>query len=73
MTFSNIKRLLGVFAVLMVVFGSGGAGSAAMCTAELVQCYYDAAGRDGGLEQAAAGLDCELAFAGCLREALFGI
>ena len=73
MAFSNIKRLLGVFAVLMVVFGSGGAGSAAMCTSELVQCYDEAAGRDGWLAQTAAGLDCELTYAGCLREALFGV
>ncbi|HMD34700.1 MAG TPA: hypothetical protein VKH42_07025 [Vicinamibacterales bacterium] len=73
MTFTNIKRLLPVLAVLMVVIGQAGKASAATCTADLVQCYQDAAALDGWFSRSVAGLDCEITFAGCVRETLLGI
>jgi hypothetical protein len=68
MTFTAIKQLLRMLAVLLVVFGSGGTGAAAMCSAELVHCYSDAAALDDWLARAAAGLDCDFTYALCVRD-----
>ena len=72
MTVTNIKRLLPVLTVPMLVLGSAGTGSAAVCTSEFMQCYSDASTLGDWLARSAAGLDCEYSYAGCLREALFG-
>ncbi len=76
MTFSIVKRiarLIPALAALVVVIGSARPGSAATCTADFVQCYQDAATLDDWFSRSAAGLDCELTFAGCVRETLLGV
>ncbi len=42
------------------------------CTTDLLDCYAEAAKIDSFWYRSAAGLDCELAYAGCVREALLG-
>jgi len=73
MTFTNLKQFLRVLVALTIVFGSTAESSAAMCSAELVQCYGDAATLGDWFARTAAGLDCEVTYAGCVREALLGI
>lgn len=40
------------------------------CTTDLLDCYAAAAKIDGFWYRTAAGLDCELAYAGCVRQTL---
>jgi hypothetical protein len=42
------------------------------CMAQLVNCYYWAAGRSTWFGAWVAGIDCELSFVACVRKAIFG-
>jgi hypothetical protein len=42
------------------------------CTTDLLDCYVRAAKVDGFWYRSAAGLDCELEYAGCVRQKLVG-
>jgi hypothetical protein len=42
------------------------------CTTDLLDCYGQAAKIDSFWYRTAAGLDCELQYAGCVRQTLIG-
>ena len=42
------------------------------CNSDLLDCYVRAAQIDNFWYRTAAGLDCELDYAGCLRQAMIG-
>lgn len=70
-----IKRLgvvVPVFAALVVVIGSATPAAAATCTDDLGSCYQQAGSAGGYWATWTANLDCELSYAGCVRDGLFG-
>ncbi len=64
-----VKRLV---LSVVVILGFMAVPRAAMagCTSDLMDCYTQAAKIDNFWYRSAAGLDCELQYAGCLRAAL---
>lgn len=66
-----VKRMLLSACVLAGLLGAPRSALAG-CTSDLLDCYTQAAKIDSFWSRSAAGLDCELAYAGCLREALIG-
>jgi len=69
-TIKRLVRLIPVVAALAIVIVSARPATAASCAADLGQCYQSAAGLDSLLDRYSAGLDCELTYIGCLRDAL---
>ena len=72
---SFAKRL---FSVSLVVGGMamgllGASPSMAVCTLRLYTCFHQAAEYPTFLTRAAAGLDCEIAFVGCIRRQIIGV
>lgn len=57
-------------AILFVVAGTRTASAG--CFENLYACYERAANRDTFLERSLAGADCELEFAGCVRQVVLG-
>jgi len=64
-------------AAALVFFGAALSGRPALaqrsCTAQLLICYDRAAQQSTAIGRAAAGLDCELEFAGCARKTVLGV
>ncbi|MGH9411989.1 MAG: hypothetical protein ACRD1V_21340 [Vicinamibacterales bacterium] len=66
-----VKRLLFAMAVLGVVIGMPRPAFAdPACTTHLLDCYVAAAKIDNFWYRSAAGLDCEIDYAGCVGAAL---
>lgn len=71
---NGLVRLGTLVLAAVLVVGSSRPGEAAVaCTTDLADCYLDAATIDSFWYRWAAGLDCELAFAGCVRYTLMGL
>ena len=68
-----VKRILMTLVVLAgLVAMPSSAVAASGCTTTLLDCYGRAAAIDSFWYRTAAGLDCELDYAGCVRVALVG-
>jgi hypothetical protein len=68
-----VKKLL--LAMLLVIPGMAGTPQAVYadgCTTTLLDCYTAAAKIDSFWYRTAAGIDCELEYAGCVRGVLLG-
>jgi hypothetical protein len=48
------------------------ARAAVSCTQDLIGCYAQASQSGSWLDVWAAGMDCELGYAGCVRRVIFG-
>ena len=66
-----MKKTLLAFVVL-AGFAATPRSAIAGCTVELGDCYIRAAKVDGFWSRSAAGLDCELDYADCVRRKLLG-
>jgi hypothetical protein len=55
-----------------LLFANPQPADAKSCVTDLTNCYYRAARVDSWWYRFAAGLDCEITFVGCLREAFAG-
>jgi hypothetical protein len=65
-TLKHLGRVAPVLAALVIAMGSAKPASAEQCAQDLVGCYQQAATLDGFWQRAAAGLDCEFSYAGCV-------
>jgi hypothetical protein len=54
-----------------IVFAPSGARAESGCTTRLMDCYTAAAKIDDFWYRTAAGIDCEIDYAGCVRDKLF--
>jgi len=70
-----VKTITFLFLVLAVLFAVPRAASAdeSACTTNLLACFERAAKIDSFWYRWAAGLDCEINYAGCVREAIMGL
>jgi len=66
-----VKKLL-LSAIVLTGFMAVPRTAMAGCTTELLDCYGRAARIDNFWYRSAAGLDCELDYAGCVRQRLIG-
>lgn len=66
-----VKKVL-LSAVVLTGFVAVPRPAMAGCTTDLLDCYTRAAKIDSFWYRSAAGLDCELDYAGCVRQALVG-
>lgn len=66
-----VKKVLFSMFVLAALVGAPRPALAG-CTTDLLDCYAQAAKIDSFWYRTAAGLDCELAYAGCVRQTLIG-
>lgn len=69
------KRLLQCVPVLLaalLIFTNARPAHAMPCFTDLANCYFRAAVIDSFWYRWAAGLDCELGFASCLRQDILG-
>lgn len=66
-----VKKLLLSVVVLTGVMGVPRAAMAG-CSSDLLNCYGAAAQIDNFWSRTAAGLDCEFAYADCVRQTLLG-
>ena len=66
-----VKKLL-LSAIVLTGFMAVPRTAMAGCTIELLDCYGRAARIDNFWYRSAAGLDCELDYAGCVRQRLIG-
>jgi hypothetical protein len=66
-----VKRVL-LCAVILMGFMSVPRVAMAGCGGDLLDCYAAAAAIDNFWYRSAAGLDCELQYAGCIRQVLVG-
>ena len=64
--------VLGALALAAIAFSPRSAAAAEGCTTTLANCYQAAANVDSFWMRWAAGLDCELDFAECVRIKLIG-
>jgi hypothetical protein len=55
-----------------LVGGAQPAQAGATCTTDLLNCYVAAAKIDNFWYRTAAGIDCEIDYAGCVNQALAG-
>jgi hypothetical protein len=65
------EKLLFAF-VLLAGVAAAPRPAIAGCTSDLSDCYVRAANIDGFWERWAAGIDCELDYADCIRNVLIG-
>jgi len=70
MVLKRFQVLMPAIAALALVLSGPTPASAAECTAQLSQCYQDAASAGEIWAIFSAGLDCEISYAGCVRAEL---
>lgn len=68
----RLVKVLPLVLVGMLLLSNATTVQAAPCFTDLGGCYYRAARVDGFWMRWAAGLDCELGFISCAREAIIG-
>ena len=71
-----VKRVMLLFVILvglLAVPQPARADDGGGCTTTLLQCYEKAAKIDSFWYRWAAGLDCEIQYAGCVRETVMGL
>jgi len=66
-----VKKLL-LSAVVLTGFMAVPRSAMAGCTSDLLDCYGRAAAIDNFWYRTAAGLDCELDYASCVRQRIIG-